>query len=328
MAFYGQRVHRAIILNARIGPINDHSMSDNNGSAPTTDDSKRPECGIVMPISDCDGYPSSHWLDVLTILKSAITEAGFEPRPVWAKDDTNIVQRNIVNGLYHLPMVVCDISSNNPNVMFELGLRLAFDLPVVVVKDDDTKAPFDVAVIEYLPYPKSLRHAAIETFKSSVGAKIKATADAAKEQGYSQFLKHFTDLKPKHLGTEEVPILEFVERRFDQLTEQIQSISIARKTSNNVVVSTHVASSRHSSTPTWQQDRELDDIASYRLIDNAASVPPGVLDSSLFERVHSSLVTDFGRDRVETWGGVDRVRDLYFRFRTSEGDKLRRARGE
>lgn len=30
---------------------------------------KKPKCGVVMPISDMDGYPSGHWNDVLTYFK-------------------------------------------------------------------------------------------------------------------------------------------------------------------------------------------------------------------------------------------------------------------
>jgi len=42
-------------------------------------------------------------------------------------------------------MIVCDISGRNPNVMFELGLRLAFDKPAIIIKDEITPYSFDTS---------------------------------------------------------------------------------------------------------------------------------------------------------------------------------------
>lgn len=49
-------------------------------------------CGIVMPISAIDGYPESHWTDVLAILSSAIEGAGFDPNLVSNAEDAGIIQ--------------------------------------------------------------------------------------------------------------------------------------------------------------------------------------------------------------------------------------------
>ncbi len=90
------------------------------------------KCGIVMPIAVMDGYPESHWKDVKRIVESAIEEAGFEARLVSDADDIGVIHKRIVQNLYDNPMIVCDISGRNPNVMFELGLRLAFDKPTIM----------------------------------------------------------------------------------------------------------------------------------------------------------------------------------------------------
>jgi hypothetical protein len=37
------------------------------------------------------------------------------------------------------PDYLCDVSGKNANVMFELGLRLAFDNPTIIIKDDKTE---------------------------------------------------------------------------------------------------------------------------------------------------------------------------------------------
>lgn len=110
-------------------------------------------CGIVMPISAIDGCTESHWTEVLDILTGAIEDAGFEPHVVSNADDVGIIQKRIIQNLYDNPIVVCDVSGKNPNVMFELGLRLAFDKPTIIVKDDKTSYSFDTSPIEHLEYP-------------------------------------------------------------------------------------------------------------------------------------------------------------------------------
>lgn len=110
-------------------------------------------------------------------------------------------------------MVVCDVSGKNPNVMFELGMRLAFDKPTIIVKDDKTSYSFDTSPIEHLTYPRDLRFQNIVEFKADLSAKIKGTAERVKsDKSYTTFLKHFgsfttAELARKDLSTDEV-ILE------------------------------------------------------------------------------------------------------------------------
>jgi hypothetical protein len=42
--------------------------------------------------------------------------------------------------------------------MFELGMRLAFDKPTIVIKDDVTKFNFDTSPIKHLQYRRDLRY--------------------------------------------------------------------------------------------------------------------------------------------------------------------------
>ncbi len=118
------------------------------------DGTRKPVCGIVMPISAIDGCAKEHWSEVEGILTGAIVEAGFDACLVSNADDSGVIQKRIVQNLYNNAMVVCDVSCKNPNVMFELGMRLAFDKPTVVVMDDKTDFSFDTAPIEHLIYPR------------------------------------------------------------------------------------------------------------------------------------------------------------------------------
>jgi len=113
----------------------------------------KPTCGIVMSISAIDGCSEAHWSEVHDILNEAISDAGFESNLVSNADDVGIIQKRIIQNLYDNPVVVCDVRAKNPNVMFELGMRLAFDRPTIIIKDDKTSYSFDTSPIEHLEYP-------------------------------------------------------------------------------------------------------------------------------------------------------------------------------
>ena len=184
-------------------------------------------CGIVMPISGDEDYPAEHWLDVRHILEEAIEDAGFTPQMVCEAEDIGIIQKRIIQNLYTNPIVVCDFSSKNPNVMFELGMRLAFDKPTIIVKDDKTDYSFDTSVIEHLEYPRDLRFPSIVEFERQLSEKIEGTYKAAtNDTKYSTFLKNF--------GTFTIPILNTQQiSKEEYIIEQIQDIK--RMLSSNLV---------------------------------------------------------------------------------------------
>lgn len=181
-------------------------------------------CGIVMPISGIDGCSEAHWSDVLGILTDAIEDAGFEGNLVSNADDIGIIHKRIIHNLYENPIVVCDVSCKNPNVMFELGLRLAFDKPTIIVKDDKTSYSFDTSAIEHLEYPRDLRFNQIMEFKALLTKKIKATYEKSTKDGeYTTFLKHFGEFKVAKIDQKEVSGQEYI---IDELKSLRRSINM------------------------------------------------------------------------------------------------------
>jgi hypothetical protein len=150
-------------------------------STPTLNQSEKPTiatCGIVMPISLLDGCSADHWNDVRRILVESIESCSsprFQAKLVSDAEDVGIIQKRIIQSLYDSDIVVCDVSGKNPNVMFELGLRLAFDRPVVIVKDDKTDYSFDTGIIEHVIYPRDLRFTRIVEFKTALASKVAST---------------------------------------------------------------------------------------------------------------------------------------------------------
>lgn len=164
---------------------------------------KRPTCGVVRPIAGIDGYPDGHWSEVHEIIVEAADTAGFDARLVSDDEAIGVILGRIVTNLHDLPITVIDVSGLNPNVFFELGMRLAFDKPVVVIKDDITRYPFDASPIEYIPYPADLRHGPLMKFKAKLTIAIERTTAAFGTPEYRSFLKHFGSVKPGELGDDQ-----------------------------------------------------------------------------------------------------------------------------
>ena len=143
--------------------------------------------------------------------EEAIEEAEFEPRMVSDADDVGIIQKRIIQNVYDDPIIVCDVSGKNPNVMFELGMRLAFDKPTIIIKDDKTSYTFDTSPIEHIGYPRDLRFALIVEFKKDLANKIRGTYEkASADKEYTTFLKHFGSFSVAKIETKPIPRDEFI----------------------------------------------------------------------------------------------------------------------
>jgi hypothetical protein len=192
-------------------------------------------CGIVMPLSAIDDCNEAHWTEVMSILSDAITGAGLRPNLVSNADESGIIQKRIIQNLFDNPIVVCDVSGKNPNVMFELGIRLAFDKPTIVIKDDKTDYSFDTSPIEHIPYPRDLRFSKIVDFKIKLTEKIKATLAASRsDPNYTTFLKHFGEFKVANLVHREIGPQEYILEEISEIKHYLRRMEYSdRKPSSS-----------------------------------------------------------------------------------------------
>lgn len=149
------------------------------------DKERNGECFVIMPISDADGYEKGHFQRVYEdILKPACIKSGYSPVRADDVKQTNLIHLDILQKLIESPMAVCDLSSRNPNVLFELGLRQAFDKPTVLVQDAGTPKIFDIAPLRYTEYRRELKYREVIEDQNSIQTAISETKDAV-EKGTS-----------------------------------------------------------------------------------------------------------------------------------------------
>lgn len=187
-------------------------------------------CGLVMPISSIDGCSADHWTEVKSIIQESIESIEnprFSARLVSEADDVGVIQKRIVQGIYSSDIVVCDVSAKNANVMFELGMRLAFDKPTVIIKDDKTDYAFDTSIIEHITYPRDLRFSRIVSFRKQLADKVLATHLAARANPeHSTFLKNFGTFSVAHLDQKEATGEQVI---LEALTELQKEMSRLRR---------------------------------------------------------------------------------------------------
>jgi hypothetical protein len=93
-------------------------------------------------------------LDCLFI--PAISDAGFVPI-LPNSEGSSVIQTDIISNLATADLVLCDMSTWNPNVFFEFGIRTALNKPVALVADEKiSKLPFDISPMHCHRYESSL----------------------------------------------------------------------------------------------------------------------------------------------------------------------------
>ncbi len=89
---------------------------------------------------------------VYTALKKAAAEAGLDCQradDIW--EDRAVVQ-DIVNLIARARVVICDLSSKNANVFYEIGIAHALGKEVLMITQSEKDVPFDLRHLRYVQY--------------------------------------------------------------------------------------------------------------------------------------------------------------------------------
>lgn len=142
------------------------------------------DCFVLMPISDVEGYSKGHFLHVYEdIIKPAVEMTEFKPKRADEVKETNFIHLDMLKKLIEAPIAICDLSTRNPNVLFELGIRQAFDKPVVLIQEKGTPKIFDIGPLRYLEYSKEMKYHEVLKTQSELKEALEATKAAEGEHG-------------------------------------------------------------------------------------------------------------------------------------------------
>lgn len=137
------------------------------------------KCFVMMPFTDPEDYDEGHFSDVYRqVLRPAIEDAGYQAFRIDEDADSSSITTKIIRAIIECDMALCDLSGKNPNVLYELGMRQAFDKPVVLIQDDRTDRIFDITVINTVTYKAILLYDDVMNARSAITKAINATAQS------------------------------------------------------------------------------------------------------------------------------------------------------
>jgi len=118
---------------------------------------------VAMPFSEkTSAYAKGYFDEVLKrLITPAAVKANFDAKTA-KKAGSDVIQSTIVNDLDDADLVIVDLTEHNPNVLFELGIRIAFNKPVCLIRAKGTAPIFDIdhmlRVYDYEPnlWPSTL----------------------------------------------------------------------------------------------------------------------------------------------------------------------------
>ena len=154
------------------------SVLDGGGCIPIT--GHEGHCFVVMPY----GRTAAEirwfrgWYD--EVIKPAAVSAGYEPKLSAAEEQPSAINDEIRAHLAFDPMVVVDLAGvtpdcdPNPNVMYELGIRHALDMALVMMAWKGQRLPFDVGNQRVIMERRDLLD--LEVNRSKLVAFIRAAA--------------------------------------------------------------------------------------------------------------------------------------------------------
>ncbi|EOF5329460.1 hypothetical protein ACK1L0_004378 [Salmonella enterica] len=159
-------------------------------NSPLVDEVKKAKtCFIIMPIADNPNYEPGHFNRVYEyLIKPACAKAGYEPCRADDSKASHMIMIDILKKIMDCDMAICDLSSKNANVFYELGLRQAFNKKTILITDGRDKPPFDITGFRYVQYTPSLR---VDNVKSEISqvAEMLYETEAAPEDDVNSIVK-------------------------------------------------------------------------------------------------------------------------------------------
>lgn len=180
-------------------------------------------CFVMMPISDVEGYPIGHFAEVYKqLIEPAVRGAGYECSLATSTNSAHLIQLDVVTKVATADLCICDMSTNNPNVLFEYGIRQAFDKPTVLVRDNITSRIFDVNGFRDITYDHTLRIANILSARGHITKAIEETIEGSANGG-----QIFSLVKLMQLTKAAIPASDLSpdDARFALLERKLDAIS-------------------------------------------------------------------------------------------------------
>lgn len=115
-----------------------------------TADREQPLCVILMPFDDAYMHHSD-------ILSETARAAGFQVKRLERHEGTETITFSIITSILSADIIFADLSGNNPNVLYELGIAQSLSRKVLLLSDFEEPTPFDISAyfVHRIPAPST-----------------------------------------------------------------------------------------------------------------------------------------------------------------------------
>ena len=188
---------------------------------------KKSNCFIISPLGS-DKSETRRKADGLinSVIKPVLKELEFEAIAPHEIDLPGSITKQVIEHLLMDELVIANLTELNPNVMYELAVRHAKRLPVIVLAEQDTILPFDIATERTIFYDNDM--AGVELLKPRLR---KAISEALKEKEPDNPI--YRVIKSQVIREVSAPddIQSYLINRLDEISSQISKANIIRRNS-------------------------------------------------------------------------------------------------
>ena len=188
-----------------------------------------PHAFVVMPFGKKkggDGSPYDFNTIYHTLIKPALIDAGFEPFRADEETASGDILTDMFQELLLADLVLCDLSIDNANAYYELGIRHAFRRRGVMhIQAGRAYMPFDIFNVRTLPYhitPEGVPDPAfLKTDIAAISRMARDTWNSDRDAVHSPIFNLLTGLKEPDRKTLRTPLATGFWREYDEWKERV-----------------------------------------------------------------------------------------------------------
>ena len=186
-----------------------------------------PTCFVIQPFDS--GKFDKRFNDVF---KPALEEVGFEPYRVDKDPHVDIPIDAIEEGIRNATICLADISTNNPNVWYELGYAFAKGRPVIMLcsnERDEGRFPFDIqhrTIIEYTSESMS----DFENLKGKISERATALQERAETR---RFIENEQVAPQEGVSAIEIQVLALAAAQVGSLSDSVSTFGLKKEATNS-----------------------------------------------------------------------------------------------
>lgn len=106
---------------------------------------KLKSCFMVTPIGSDGSDIRRHADGILDgVINPILKKRGYDTHVSHKISTSGSINKSIIQHLVNDDLVVANLTTLNPNVMYELAIRHSFAKPVIILAEDNTNLPFDI----------------------------------------------------------------------------------------------------------------------------------------------------------------------------------------